>query len=93
MESKGSMNLSKTGEIKFNDIYYVPRFTMNFILDHRLIKILSFFFNNEKFLVFVGPNHVVVHGVLEPKTSMYQYIMDDPQFPICVVEFYFLANS
>jgi len=35
---------------------------------------------------------VVVRGVLEPRISLYHYIMDDLQFLICVVEFYSLAN-
>ncbi len=35
---------------------------------------------------------MVVHGVQELGTSLYQYIMDDPQFLICVMEFYSLTN-
>jgi len=49
-------------------------------------------FDNEKCLVFAGLNHVVVHGVRELGIAMYPYIMDDPQFPICAMEFSFLVD-
>jgi hypothetical protein len=35
-------------------------------------------FDNEKCLVFVEPNHVVVCGVWELGSGLYLYIMDDP---------------
>jgi ABC-type Mn2+/Zn2+ transport system permease subunit len=71
------MNLSKTSEIKFNDVYYVPRLTMNLILVGSLVdQSFVIVFDNEKCLVFVEPNHAVVHGVPETRTNLYQYIMD-----------------
>jgi hypothetical protein len=56
------MNLSKIGEIKFNDVYYVPKLIMNLISIGSLVdqSFFFFFFNNEKCSIFVGPNHVVV---------------------------------
>lgn len=66
------MNLSKISEIKFNDIFYMLRFTMNLNSARSLVdQSYVIIFYNEKCLVFVGSNHVVVHGVLELRTSLY----------------------
>lgn len=75
------MTFSKTGEIKFNDVYYVSGLTMNLILVGSLVdQGFVIVFDNEMCLIFVGPNQVVVHGVRELKTGLYQYIMDGHNF-------------
>ncbi len=35
---------------------------------------------------------MVARGVRESRINLYQYIMDGPQFPICVVESSFLVD-
>jgi hypothetical protein len=73
------MTLSKTSEIKFNDLYYVPMLTMNLILVGSLAdQGFVIVFYNEKCVFFFGPNQVVFRGIQESETSLYQYIMDGP---------------
>ncbi len=93
IEGKGSMTLLKIGEIKFNDVYYVSGFIMNIISIGSLVdQGFVIVFDNEMCLVFVGQNQMVFHGVRKLETNLYQYIMDGPQFLICVVEFSSLAT-
>jgi hypothetical protein len=55
---------SKTGEVKFNDVYYMLGLTMNLILVGSLAdQDFVIVFYNEKCLVFAKLNHMVVHGV------------------------------
>jgi len=64
IEGKGYVTFSKTGEIKFNVVYYVLGLIMNLILVGSLVdQGFVIVFDNEKCLVFVEPNHVVVCGV------------------------------
>jgi hypothetical protein len=64
IEGKCYVTLSKTGEIKFIDIYYMLGLIMNLILVGSLAdQGFVIVFDNEKCLVFVKPNHVVVCGV------------------------------
>jgi hypothetical protein len=58
------MTLSKTSEIKFNDVYYVLGLIMNLILVGSLANQgFVIVFDNQMCLVFVRPNQVVAHGV------------------------------
>ncbi len=66
------MTLSKIGEIKFYDVYYVLGFTMNFISDGSLVdQGFVIVFDSEKCLVFVRPNQVVACGVRKLRTGLY----------------------
>ncbi len=58
------MTISKIGEIKFDDVYYVPWFIMNLISNGSLANQgFVIVFDNEKCLVFVRLDQVVACGV------------------------------
>jgi hypothetical protein len=86
VEGKGSVHLDSTGEIKINDVYFVPSLAFNLlsvgsITDMGLVVV----FDHQQCLIYQGPNKVVESGIRDPKTGLYRYLVPNPKFPVCAV--------
>jgi hypothetical protein len=88
VEGTGTVNLSPSSEINMNNIYYVPGLTSNLMsVGCMADKGFVLVFDKDQCLVYQGgTNQVVSRGVHDKLTGLYRYILNNPTFPICVVQ-------
>ena len=72
VDSKGTVRLSPSSEIKMNDVYFVVGLAYN-LMSVRCItdKGYTLVFDNKGCFVFKGPRQVVGYRVQDPQTGLY----------------------
>lgn len=86
VQGSGNVKFGPNGKINIRDVYYVLGLSKNLHLVGKIVdEGYILLFDNHRCLVYDGPN-VVVRGRREAETGLYRYIVDKPEFPICVVQ-------
>jgi hypothetical protein len=88
VEGTGTVNLSTSGEIKMNNVYYMPGLTSNLMsVGCMADKGFILVFDKEQCLVYKGgTNQIVGRGIRDQLIGLYRYILNNPEFPICAVQ-------
>jgi hypothetical protein len=88
VEGAGTVNLSTSGEIQMDNVYYVPGLTSNLMsVGCMADKGFILVFDKDQCLVYSGgTNQVVGRGVRDQLTGLYRYILNNPAFRICAVQ-------
>jgi hypothetical protein len=70
-----------------NNVYYILGLMSNFMSIGCMVdKGFIFIFDKDQCLVHNGPDQVIEKRIWDQCTGLYQYIINNPTFPICVVQ-------